>query len=58
MNLQHRGKNKDIDEPSSPMKNKDIDEFQPLVWFLSQLQKDIDESLQDMPEQKAASAAS
>ena len=50
--------NKDIDEPSSPRKNKDIDEFQPLVWFLSQLQKDIDESLQDMPEQKAASVAS
>ena len=46
---------KNIGEPSTP---REIDEFQPLVWFLSQLQKDIDESLQDMPEQKAASVAS
>ena len=49
---------KDIGEPSTPRNNKDIDEFQPLVWFISQLQKDIDESLQDVPEEKPASVAS
>ena len=29
--------------------------MQPLVWFCTQLQKDIDENLQQKPEQKAAS---
>ena len=31
--------------------------MQPLVWFCTQLQKDIDENLQQKPEQKAASVA-
>ena len=31
--------------------------MQPLVWFCTQLQKDIDENLQQKPEQKASSVA-
>ena len=34
-----------------------MDELQPLVWFCTQLQKDIDENLQQKPEQKASSVA-
>ena len=49
--------NNGIDEPSTPRKNKDMDELQPLVWFCTQLQKDIDENLQQKPEQKASSVA-
>ena len=34
-----------------------MDELQPLGWFCTQLQRDIDENLQQKPEQKASSVA-